>query len=648
MKVLTFIFIKVPRKIFRIIFYKWEYSYYRFFYSKPKLNLNFTRKSYLIARNDDFDKIARTYRELFPDKVQSKIAEADSICEHIFDLLGSGPNKLTPKGKNYQPIDWHRDFKSGHRWNLKTFYRNIRYGHIEGVDVKVPWELSRFQHLDILGQAYILTRNKKYLEEFANQISDWIDNNPIGFGVNWKCTMDVAIRAASWLVAQEYFSEEGLIPDDFWHKFFTSIYEHGKFIIKHLENHSGFTNNHYLSDMVGLFFITIYCPFFKESKKWQRFALKELTNEIEKQVYPDGCNFEASTSYHRLALELFFYTELLAQRAGINLPDEYKNRVRKMFEFSLYCIKPNGMIPQIGDNDNGRLFIFAKRPILEHKYLLSLAAIYYREPAFKVSGFDFDEESFWVFGEKGKESYYKFPFRNKPITSKAFPKAGWYIIRNSNDYCFISCGPNGQNGNGGHAHNDKLSFELMLNGRDVIVDPGTYIYTPCPKERNRFRSTGYHNTANFSGFEQNEFAEKSIFSLPDKVKIRKAGLIERNNNVVFQGEIHYAGITHKRKITLDKQSSSWHIKDIISSPKQLKGKLLFHLSPNLTCDGSEIIIKETKEKIAAIEITESNIEKDKYDYSPEYGRKVKANCLGANISNSANIHEINTYIRKIK
>ena len=75
----------------------------------------------------------------------------------------------------------------------------------------------------------------KYAEEFANQITDWIKNNSVGFGVNWSCTMDVAIRAANWLVAKEHFSEEGLIPDNFWNEFYTSIYEHGKFIIKHLE-----------------------------------------------------------------------------------------------------------------------------------------------------------------------------------------------------------------------------------------------------------------------------------------------------------------------------------------------------------------------------------------------------------------------------
>jgi len=645
-----YILFKIIRKIYFFLFYKYEYLYYRFFYSKRKLSVNkkSINKRYLLAGVINLDKIAHDYKKLFPHKIQPKIEEADLICNHIFDLLGSGPRQLSPEGKGYQSIDWPSDFKSGYTWNQKTFYRNIQYGRIEGVDIKVPWELSRFHHLNILGQAYILTKNKKYVEEFINQIRDWIKNNTVGFGVNWKCTMDVAIRASTWLVAQEYFSEEGLISDDFWQKFYTSIYEHGKFIRNHLENKGKITNNHYIADLVGLFFIAVYCSFYKESKEWQDFAIKELTREITKQVYPDGCDFEASTSYHRLVLEMLFYTELLAQRADINLPDEYKNRVRKMFEFSLYCIKPNGRIPQIGDNDNGRFLIFSKRSILEHKYLLSFAAIYYRESMFNVLGFDLDEEAYWVFGLEGKEIFYNVPLRKDPVESKAFPDSGRYIMHKGNDYCFISCGPNGQNGNGGHAHNDKLSFELMLNGHDIIVDPGTYVYTAYPEERNKFRSTGYHNTIKFDGYEQNEISEKDLFSLPGEVKIKKANLKEIDNNIVFQGETQYAGITHKRKITLYSESGSWHIKDIISSPKQLKGKLLFHLSPSLTCEGNEIIVKETKEKIAAIEIMESKIEEDGYDYSPEYGRKVKANCLGANISDSANIREINTYIRKIK
>jgi hypothetical protein len=596
--------------------------------------MKFSHKRYLIAGSKDFDRIATTYRELFPHKVQAKIAEADLIFEHIFDLLGSGPKILSPKGKNYQQIDWHSDFKSGYMWDPKIFCRNIRYGHIKGVDVKVPWELSRFQHLNILGQAYTLTREKKYVEEFANQITDWIKSNPVAVGVNWNCTMDVAIRAANWLVAQEYFSEEGLIPDKFWHEFYTSIYEHGRFIWGHLENRSGNTNNHYLSNLIGLFFIAIYCPFFRESKKWQEFVLKELANEIKKQVYPDGCNFEASTSYHRLALELFFYAELLGKRSGIEFPASYKKQVRKMFEFSLYCIKPNGLIPQIGDNDNSRFLIFCKRSILEHKYLLTLAAVSYKDSDYKISRFDFDEEAFWVFGKSGKKSYDEFQFRNKPLTSKAFPQAGWYIIRQSNDYCFISCGQNGQNG--------------MIDGQDIVVDPGSYVYTSDPEERNRFRSTGYHNTAIFNDYEQNEIPEKDMFSLPEKIKIKEADLKEIDNNIVFHGEIRFAGITHKRMIIRDNESGCWQVKDSFSCSKPLNGKLMFHLSPTLVSEGSGILKRDQRDKIASIEVTKCKMENEDYYYSPEYGRKIKADCLAAYISIKENTHSVNTYIRKIQ
>lgn len=646
MKVLKFIFIKSPRKIFSMISEKYEYFYYRFFYSRPEIEMDFIQKQYLICGGEELEEISEHYRELFPDSVQNKIVQADLICEHIFDLLGSGPKKLSSEGKGYQSINWHIDFKSNYSWNPKIFFHNIRFGHIEGVDIKVPWELSRFQHLNTLGQAYILTGDMKYAEEFKNQITDWIMNNRVGFGVNWKCTMDVAIRASNWLVAQEYFSGKDVFPKEFWQEFYSSIYEHGRFIIKHLENRRGLTNNHYISDLAGLFFIVVYCPFFKENKSWQQFALTELSKEIEKQVYPDGCNFEASTSYHCLLLELFFYAKLLGERAGIEFPTSYEDRIRKMFEFSLYCIKPNGMVPQIGDNDSGRFLIFHKRPILEHKYLLSLAAVYYRDSQFKLSSFTFDEEAFWIFGKTGKQVYDDLPFRGVPVSSKSFPDAGWYIMRHNDDYCFISCGPNGQDGNGGHAHNDKLSFELMLDGEDIVVDPGTYVYTANPKKRNKFRSTKYHNTINFNGYEQSQMPEKDMFSLPDRVRINEAALKEINNNIVFQGEIQYAGVEHKRRITLDKRSGNCQIQDSVSCLKTLNAKLTFHLSPNLTSEGNEILIKKPINKIASIEMQGNSLEKDEYDYSPEYGVKMKAEYLVANISVTKNIKTINTYIYK--
>jgi hypothetical protein len=638
--------LKNPKRIVRTILSIPEYLYVRFLCRKPKLNDNFVCTRYLVADQEALDFVARSYGELFPDRIKLKISEADKIREHIFDLLGSGPIKLSLQGEGYQPINWNIDFKSGHRWNPKTFYSHIQYGQKEGVDIKVPWELSRFQHMNILGQAYLLTKDKKYAEEFRDQIADWIDNNPIGFGVNWKCTMDVAIRVANWLISQEYFSGSEHITKDFWHKFYTSIYEHGKFIINHLENKSLIRNNHYISDLVGLFFIATYCPFFKESKRWGDFAIKELSQEIDIQIYPDGCNFEASTSYHRLVLELLFYITLLAERSGSPLPNKFKDKVEKMFEFCLFAIKPDGTIPQIGDNDSGRFLVFCKRPVLDHKYLLSFASIAYEDSQFKISDFGFDEEVFWTFGRKGKKLYDNLPPRTGPLNSKAFPDAGWYIIRNSNDYCLVSCGPNGQSGKGGHAHNDKLSFELVLDGRNIVVDPGTYIYTSYPEIRNLFRSTEYHNTIKFGDYEQNDNSEQDLFLLPDRIEIKRTSLKENTSKIFFKGEIKYQDIIHERTINFDIKSRNWHIADKFSSNTPLNGKLLFHLSPDLTTNGKEILDTKTCERSVAIDISENNIEKKEYDYSPEYGKKVKADCLVVNIAESTKSHEIHTHIRK--
>ena len=545
----------------------------------------------------------------FPDAGDKIIADADKICEHIFDLLGSGPVKvyygMKAKGfkghsydtqirrgeltlihhspftiHKYQPIDWHIDFKSGYRWNPKTYFKDIKYGRRLGIDVKVPWELSRFQHSTTLGEAYYLSKNEKYVKEFVNQVTDWIENNPPKFGVNWTCTMDVAIRACNWLLGWEFFKDSSSISNEFVVKFFKSLLQHGRHIKSNLEYSETLTSNHYLSDIVGLVCLGVLVPEFKESKKWKNFGIDQLKKEMKKQVYPDGVDFEASTCYHRLALELFFYTTFLIIINDKNFKEdnfievgnemfseEYIQCLYKMFEFILYALKPNGRIPQIGDNDNGRLHIFAKREVLDMRYLLTLGAIFFKEPKFKIKEFDFCEEALWVFGEKGYKIWQDLEENClADIGSRAFPDAGWYIMRNDKNYMFISCGPNGQNGNGGHCHNDKLSFELCMDGQDIIVDSGTYVYTAEPEWRNKFRSTAYHNTVVVDNEEQNRFDKKSLFEMRNDT-VAKSLRWEINDEMdIFIGE-HYGykrfsqPVIHKREIRYYKKDKKWEIID---------------------------------------------------------------------------------------
>jgi hypothetical protein len=87
----------------------------------------------------------------------------------------------------------------------------------------------------------------------------------------------------------------------------------------------------------------------------------------------------------------------------------------------------------------------------------------------------------------------------KDLDLLAYPDFGLYLFRSPRLYLATRCGPVGQNGLGGHAHNDQLHIELTVDGEDWITDPGTYLYTPLPNRRNEYRSTGAHFTPRMEG-----------------------------------------------------------------------------------------------------------------------------------------------------
>ena len=284
-----------------------------------------------------------------------------------------------------------------------------------------------------------------------------------------------------------------------------------------------------------------------------------------------------------------------------------------MFEAVLYLLKPSGKMPQLGDNDSGRLHVFTEREVLDMRYLLTLGAIFFKEPNFKVREFGFCEEALWLFGGNGSEMWQALQERTlADVPSIAFPDAGWYIMRNNRDYMIVSCGPNGQKGNGGHAHNDKLGFELCLDGRDMVIDPGTYLYTREPEMRNLFRSTGFHSTVSIDGTEQNETTTGNsfLFLLPDIARA-KVTTWETGDTDVFLGEhLGYQRlpqpVVHRREIRFFKTRREWEIVDSFLGTGEHTLEWNFILSPDL------------RQKLRIISESVS-LSEEKALYSAEYG-----------------------------
>lgn len=426
-----------------------------------------------------------TFCELKKEKI---LFFADKICSHFFNLLGSGDVFLGKK------IQWYTDFKIGYHWAYIQSSK-IKYGLGNGSDIKVPWELSRFYHLPILAYAYIYSRNKKYIDEIVAQIKDWIQLNKYGNGPNWMNAMEVAIRVVNWSITfdvlRDVFQEKKY--ENFIKKWLKSIDQHTYYIVSNLE-YGPIISNHYLSDIVGLLYVSQYFPELSLSKKVEKIALRGLEECMRRQVYDDGVDFESSISYHRLVTELFGNAALLCKKRNIILSNIFLEKLKKMFMFVWNYTKPNGLAPQIGDNDNGRLHILDSETLdgnyLSHAHLLTLFERIFSNEELQVK------------------------------KSILYPKAQIGILRSKDFYVIVDGGKNGQDTNGGHCHNDIGSFELNFQKMDFIIDTGTYAYTSDLVKRNIFRGTQMHNTVMIDGEEQNRIPSKDqgVFWMYDDAK----------------------------------------------------------------------------------------------------------------------------------
>ncbi len=433
-----------------------------------------------------------------------------SVTDLHFTVSSLNEYVIFGKSVHLKNINWHKDYISGFVYPLKRFDRlNISNWFDKGIDVKFPWEVSRFYFAIKIAQNYLISKDEKHYIQFKKLFLDWIEKNPFFYGVNWICTMEVAIRAINWIVAVNLFGEIFKEDKEFQKKFSKSLVQHAEYISRFPEVYkNGNTTNHTTSDYTGLLFLAMALKEHPKSNKWLKQATQNLTLCLEHQVYNDGMNFEASIPYHRLVLELFGFASVLCKANNVELPVRYYLRLFKMFEFTAAYLDQNGNAPQAGDNDSGRVLIFHDSDEHDHSYLLDLG-----EHIFEYNFLSQCEKrinQFRIFLPEIQKIKMNEINAEPRQTDKsiAFKNGGAYILKNEEISLFISCFPIGQNGMGGHNHNDFGSFTLSYNGHLFFADPGTFVYSRNIHDRNEFRSSRFHNIVMINDIEQNYYNSK--------------------------------------------------------------------------------------------------------------------------------------------
>lgn len=358
-------------------------------------------------------------------------------------ILGFGTYKFdltdTPWHQDFtqstpSPASWKSSFGLDCKPSLGSFNTQDHPVH----DIKTAWELGRMHQLASIDNA----------EDIAAHISHFWEQNPFMCGVQWSNPMEVAIRALNMILAVEKYKNPNAFCSAWMSRFEQSMHEHKKMIESCLEV-STKPNNHYLSDLVGHWFIITHVFDITKNYRNLQQAWNELEHAFAYQQLDDGFFYEASTAYHRLNCELMHLAIMRANKYKIHISKTCKERYKKALDaLAAAYYAPNKFVT-IGDDDSGRITHF----VSEGEYT-----------------------------------------RHTDTSVREFNSFGLSIIKTDTIHITLRHAKQHAHAPTGHKHNDALSLTLAINGMPIIIDPGSYLYTSHPGWRNMLRSWQSHST----------------------------------------------------------------------------------------------------------------------------------------------------------
>jgi hypothetical protein len=217
-------------------------------------------------------------------------------------------------------------------------------------------------------------------------------------------------------------------------------------------------------------------------------GVRLLERELPAQVLADGGHYERSPVYHLVVLR-----DLLEVAAATEVPG-LGDAIERMRGFAAGLARPDGA-PALF-NDGG----------------LDLAPALDLPPA---------GEGLSVFAD-----------------------TGYAVLRTPRVWLAFDCGPPSPPYLPAHAHADALSFQLWVDDRPVVVDPGTFTYDPGA-QRDWFRGTRAHSTVAVDGDQFELWGAFRSGPLP------RVELLEASEHELAAAVTGRSGVRHERRIRLD-------------------------------------------------------------------------------------------------
>lgn len=360
------------------------------------------------------------------------------------------------------------------------------------------WQLCRHHEWKLLAHQYRLTGEEWLADTCVELFKSWVrqavapEDHVSCYETKCWRTIECGIRmGAEWPYTLHAFYKTPAFTDDVLVDWYKSVWEHG-----HRLRYEYRSGNWLIMEMNGLGQIGILYPQFKASPEWLQFALQMLTQELDRQVYPDNFQYELATGYHYVVIINYLRLIRVANAYGVAIPSHFMQRLEKMLELFVQIMKPDTRVPDINDGSRAEAAAFIKP---------------------QIEFFAHNRTMQWLLRGRtgdGMPAY----------TSMALPYAGMMVMRTGwgkdDVWGFLDAAPFGA----GHQHEDKLNFLLYAQGRSILTECGSYAYDGSEMRRYAL-STRAHNTVRVNGMDQNR---RVCYRWHDEDILKPSGMVWRS------------------------------------------------------------------------------------------------------------------------
>jgi hypothetical protein len=467
------------------------------------------------------------------------------------------------------PPRWHCDYLAG--CDLFSTGDAFRLNHRtlpDGADVKLIWELSRWQQITRLAMAAYYLQDEKAGRKCIVWLEDWVKQNPPFKGWNWTSALETGFRLIQFVWIDALLSEVA-VDWDFDAELDRLRYEilppHVFYTWRHRSFGSS-ANNHLIGELTGLIAALVRWP---NLAVWST-SLDELQGfwetEVQRQFASDGGNREQALNYHLFSFELCLiaWTAILAK--GTVTTAAVEKQIVKAAEFFV-SVQRERQRWDYGDSDEATVLPFWTRSeeaawewrewLANRNSSVALGMWWNRirrngqlPPRIDTAdvgglGPDHSETDWCVFSNSG-------------LATKR--TRDWFLR--------LDLSPLGYGPTAAHGHLDALHLTLWWRGEAIVIDPGTGAYYGDPELRAWLASRAAHNGPSLASLDHPKRLGAFLWSGHHSVPAWR-----QPESDSFAAEWFVPAGTIYRKLIELKDGSGWEVvDDFLPNDKEFDGE----------------------------------------------------------------------------